>query len=117
MKKKSGKTYLKSLTKISDWALENCIDDQLPKAIELRNKIETVHLSCQKEDYDQHVYPRLIGNYRRDLNTLLSNYKESFSFHSPNLSNTSNPTQIEGQKYSKPCMLCDNLKKTEFVGC
>ena len=38
MKKKGGKTYLKSLTKISDWALENCIDDQLPKAIELKIK-------------------------------------------------------------------------------
>ena len=39
MKKRSGKTYLKSLTKISDWALKNCIDDQLPKAIELKNRI------------------------------------------------------------------------------
>ena len=73
MKKESGKIYLKSLTKISDWALENCTDDQLPKAIELKNKIETVHLSCQEENYDQHDYPVLIGSYRRDLNTLLSN--------------------------------------------
>ena len=73
MKRKSGETYLKSLTRIADQAVENCIDDQLPKAIELKNKTETVCLSCQKEDYDQHDYPGLIGNYKGDLNTLLSN--------------------------------------------
>ena len=76
-----------------------------------------MRLSCQEEDYDQHVYSRLIGNYRRDLNTLLSNYKENFSFHSPNISNTPNPTQIENQKYFKSCMLCDNPNKPELVGC
>merc|ERR1712240_779940 len=38
MKRKSGEIYLKSLTRIADLAVENCIDDQLPKAIELRNK-------------------------------------------------------------------------------
>ena len=68
MKRKSGETYLKSLTKIADWAVDNCIDDQLPKAIELRNKIEKVRLSCQEENFDP----------------ILPNYKQSFCFHSSN---------------------------------
>ena len=36
----SGRPYLESLTEISDWALENCHEDQLSKANELKNKIE-----------------------------------------------------------------------------
>ena len=38
LKKKGGKLYLKSLIKIADWAVTNCVEDQLPKAIEMRNK-------------------------------------------------------------------------------
>ena len=33
LKKKGGKIYLKSLIKIADWAVSNCVEDQLPKAI------------------------------------------------------------------------------------
>ena len=77
MKRKSGEIYLKSLTRIANWAVENCIDHQLPKAMELRNEIEKVRLSCQEENFDSHAYPALVGNYRADLNRLLSNYKQS----------------------------------------
>ena len=70
----------------------------MSKANELKNKIGTIRLSFQTKDTeykDQDDYPGLTGNYQRDLNTLLSNYKENFSCHYLNISNTPNPAKIE----------------------
>ena len=121
LKKKGGKIYLKSLTKIADWAVSNCVEDQLPKAIEMRNKIEKVSLSCQEDNFDPEAYPRLVGNYRADINRLLSNYIPSWSshFYPTDFNTNSQPTQIEGTISLNPCMICDNPHKPESMlnGC
>ena len=62
----SGRLYLESLTEISYWALENCHEDQLSKANELKNKIGTIRLSFQTKDTeykDEDDYLGLTGNY------------------------------------------------------
>ena len=74
-----------------------------------------MRISCQEESFDPDAYPKLVRNYRADLNRLLSNYKPSWSFHSK--SSDFNTTQIEGQGFSRPCMICDNPHKPEFNSC
>ena len=128
LKKKGGKIYLKSLTKIADWAVSNCVEDQLPKAIEMRERIERVILSCQEDNFDPTDYPRLNGNYRADINKLLSDYIPSwgyipswsshlfpsdFSSHwYPTDFNTNfQTTQAKGTISLGPCMICDNPHK------
>ena len=121
LKKRGGKLYIRSLIKMADWAVSNCVEDQLPKAMEMKNKIEKVSLSCQEDNFDPEAYPRLVGNYRADINRLLSNYLPSWSFHfyPTDFNTNSKPTQIEGQISLNPCMICDNPHKPEsmFNGC
>ena len=116
LKKRGGQLYINSLIKMADWAVSNCVEDQLPKAMEMKNKIEKVSLSCQEDNFDPEAYPRLVGNYRADINRLLSNYLPSWSFH---FYPTDFNTQMEGQKPLKPCMICDNPQKPESMvnGC
>ena len=119
LKKKGGKIYLKSLTKIADWAVSNCVEDQLPKAIEMRDRIEKVILSCQEDNFDPAAYPRLVGNYRADINKLLSNYIPSWGyipswsshFYPTDFNTNFQPTQTEGTISLNPCMIGDNPHK------
>ena len=128
LKKKGGKIYLKSLTKIADWAVSNCVEDQLPKAIEMRDRIERVILSCQEDNFDPTDYPRLVGNYRADINKLLSDYIPSWGyipswsshlfptdfsshFYPTDFNTNFQPTQTEGTISLNPCMICDNPHK------
>ena len=129
LKKKGGKIYLKSLTKIADWAVSNCVEDQLPKAIEMKERIERVILSCQEDNFDPTDYPRISGNYRKDINTLLSDYIPSWGYI-PSWSSHLFPSDFSSHWYptdfntkfkakfqakSKislgPCMICDNPHK------
>ena len=129
LKKKGGKIYLESLAKIAEWAVSNCVDDQLPKAIEMKERIVRIISSCQEDNFDPTDYPRISGNYRKDINTLLSDYipgwgyipgwsthifPSDFSSHwYPTDFNAKFQTKFQA-KYktsSGPCMICDNPHK------